>query len=648
MRPQAVDFRADINGLRAIAVIAVMLFHFGISGFSGGFVGVDVFFVISGYLMTRIILGPLAGARFSLMRFYFARARRIFPALAVVCLLLLLYGWFHLSPMDFKQLAKHAGTSLLFVSNQTYMKESGYFDADAHEKWLLHTWSLSVEWQFYLAYPLLILAAHQLFRWRAGMAGFLWAVFIASLTWSAWLAFANPAKAFFMLPTRAWEMLAGGLIFMHQGACNRLTQGRRWPEAAGIAAILAACLLLGSDNPWPGLLALLPVAGAMLIIANSSGKTRFLGGAAIQGIGRWSYSIYLWHWPIVVWLHQSQSQRNAASIAAGMAASIALGWISFRLVELPARSFAGRLKLAPGLAACAGMVLLPFAAAAALHYQTDRITQLRFKDHPRLAEVNSLMAVEALYSRERYKTLYREGTCLLELSISHEGFSPECTGERPRMVLWGDSHAAHLWPGLSKAVAPGSAAQWTASGCPPLMHVDIPKARHCREINEWVLKAVKEMRPEVVILAGAWFRPDDATIRQGLAETLSALAADPGWQPQVVVVGSVPIWHKTLPRILASDLLGGDESTYSRNGLDQEAFRKDRLIRTLVGTQATFFSPIDAVCGDSGCLRYFSKDNAIIPLAYDYGHLTVEGSTLITANMLQHVRNKHLFSAASQ
>ncbi|MCZ7655197.1 MAG: acyltransferase [Rhodocyclaceae bacterium] len=289
MRPQAVDFRADINGLRAIAVIAVMFFHFGITGFSGGFVGVDVFFVISGYLMTRIILGPLAVARFSLLRFYFARARRIFPALAVVCVLLLLYGWFHLSPMDFKQLAKHAGTSLLFVSNQTYWKESGYFDADAHEKWLLHTWSLSVEWQFYLIYPLLILAARQLFRWRAGMASFLWVVFIASLTWSAWLAFANPAKAFFMLPTRAWEMLAGALIFMHQGACNRLTQGRRWPEAAGIAAIIAACLLLGSDNPWPGLLALLPVAGAMLIIANSSGKTQFLGWCCHSG-----------YWPLVV------------------------------------------------------------------------------------------------------------------------------------------------------------------------------------------------------------------------------------------------------------------------------------------------------------------------------------------------------------
>ena len=648
MRPQAAAFRADINGLRAIAVIAVMLFHFGVAGFSGGFIGVDVFFVISGYLMTRIILGPLADGRFSLLRFYLARARRIFPALAVLSVLLLLYGWFKLSPMDFKLLAKHAGASLLFFSNQVYWKESGYFDADAHEKWLLHTWSLSVEWQFYLLYPLLILAARRLFRRPGSMAAVLWSAFFASLAWSAWLAFTNPSKAFFLLPTRAWEMLAGGLLYMHQDACKRLTQGRRWPEAAGIAAIVAACLLLGADNSWPGLLALLPVVGALLIIASPSGHTRLLGGSAIQGVGRWSYSIYLWHWPIVIWLYQSQLLQDAAWIAAGMAASILLGWMSFRLIENPARSLVSRLQPVPGLATCAAMVLLPFALAATFHYQTERITQLRFKDHPRLADVNALMAVEALYARGRYRTLYREGTCLLELSVGPEGFSPECTGHHARMVLWGDSHAAHLWPGLSKATAPGSMAQWTASGCPPLMDVDIPKARHCRAINDWVFKRVLEMRPQLVVLAGAWFRPDDAVIRQGLPETLSRLLADPAWQPQIIVVGSVPIWHKTLPRLLASDFLGGKESVYSRNGLDAVAFHKDRLVRGLVGTQATFFSPLDAVCGDAGCLRYFAKGNALIPFAYDYGHLTEEGSSRVVAAMLQNVRDKRLFDLASQ
>jgi len=184
MRPDAADFRADINGLRAVAVLAVVLYHFGVAGFSGGFVGVDVFFVISGYLMSRIILAPLAEQRFSVLRFYLARARRIFPALAVLGALLLAYGWFALSPMDYKLLAKHAGASLLFFSNQVYWKESGYFDADAHEKWLLHTWSLSVEWQFYLLYPLLIVAVHRLFRRPGGVAGALGAVFLASLAGS--------------------------------------------------------------------------------------------------------------------------------------------------------------------------------------------------------------------------------------------------------------------------------------------------------------------------------------------------------------------------------------------------------------------------------------------------------------------------------
>ncbi|MBM3392738.1 MAG: acyltransferase, partial [Betaproteobacteria bacterium] len=218
----APNFRADINGLRGIAVLAVVLYHFGVIGFGGGFVGVDVFFVISGYLMTKIILEPLSAQRFSLPAFYLARARRIVPGLAALCALLLLYGWYRLSPIDYKLLAKHVGSSLAFVSNQVFWKESGYFDADAHEKWLLHTWSLSVEWQFYLAYPLLILVARRLFGHRANFAIVLWMLFVASLAWSAWLAFANPSKAFFLLPTRAWEMLAGGLICLHQQFCDRL------------------------------------------------------------------------------------------------------------------------------------------------------------------------------------------------------------------------------------------------------------------------------------------------------------------------------------------------------------------------------------------------------------------------------------------
>ena len=635
MRPDAADFRTDINGLRAVAVLAVVLFHFGVAGFSGGYVGVDVFFVISGYLMTRIILGPLAENRFSVLAFYLARARRIFPALAALGALLLAYGWAVLSPMDYKLLAKHAGASLLFLSNQVYWKESGYFDADAHEKWLLHTWSLSVEWQFYLLYPLFVVAVHRLFRRPGGVAGALWAVFLASLAWSAWLAFANPAKAFFLLPTRAWEMLAGGLIFVHQDACNRLARERRWLEPTGLAAILAASMLFSPDTPWPGLAALLPVAGTALVLLDSGGRTRLLGSAALQGIGRWSYSIYLWHWPFVVWLHQSQSRQHGAWIAAGMAASVLLGWLSFRLVENPARRFVNRFRLAPALAVSAAMVLAPFAVAAALHYQSERVTALRFKDHPRLADVQALEMLQARYFSELYKPLYREGSCFLVADKSFDSFAPECAGDRPRIVLWGDSHAAHLWPGLKAATTPGSAAQWTASGCPPFLNETFAKRPNCRAINDWVLRKVVETQPQVLIIAGAWVKHDEATIRRGLAETFSRLGADPAWRPRIVLVGSVPAWRKPLPKLLASDFLGGDERQRSRNDLDPDMARRDALIRELAGGRAEFFSPIAAACDDSGCLRYVEKDGARLPFAFDYGHMIEESSVMVMAALFR-------------
>ena len=628
------DFRVDINGLRAVAVIAVVLFHFRVAGFAGGFVGVDVFFVISGYLMTRIILGPLAEDRFSVWRFYLARARRIFPALAVLCALMLAYGWLRLSPMDYKTLAKHVGVSLLFFSNQVYWKESGYFDADAHEKWLLHTWSLSVEWQFYLLYPLLIVAMARLCRRPACLAGLLWTVSLASLAWSAWLAFDNPAKAFFLLPTRAWEMIAGGLVFRHQEACARLARGR-WLEPAGLAAIVLSAVLFSHDSAWPGLNALFPVAGTMLVLAHGAGQPSRLGHPALQAVGRWSYSVYLWHWPIVVWLHQSQSPRDGAWIAAGIAASLAFGWLSFRLVENPGRRLVSRLPLAPALAASAAMVLLPFAAAAVLHYGNERLTAWRYKDHPSLAQVRAFEAFQARYFNELYKPLYREGTCFMIPERSHDRFAAECAGRPGGIVLWGDSHAAHLWPGLKALAEPGSASQWTASGCPPLLGEEFPRRPNCRAINDWVLRKVRETRPQVVILAGAWVKHDEAVLRRGLEATLSQLSVDPSWRPRIVLVGSVPAWRKALPRLLASDFLNGDERERSRNDLDPDMARRDALVRQAAGSRAEFFSPIGAACDDSGCLRYLVQNGVRIPFAFDYGHLVEESSLLVVSALFR-------------
>ncbi|MCA1974549.1 MAG: hypothetical protein LDL44_17070, partial [Caenispirillum sp.] len=202
-------------------------------------------------------------------------------------------------------------------------------------------------------------------------------------------------------------------------------------------------------------------------------------------------------------------------------------------------------------------------------------------------------------------------------------------------VLWGDSHAAHLWPGLKAATLTGEAAQWTASGCPPLIGETFARRPHCRAINKWVLGKVMEMRPQTLILAGAWVKHDEATIRRGLAATFSRLGADPAWHPRIILVGSVPAWRRPLPKLLASDFLVGDVRMRSPKDLDPDMARRDALIRELAGDRAEFFSPIAAACDEEGCLRYIEKDGRILPFAFDYGHLIEESSVLIVSALLR-------------
>lgn len=291
------QFRNDINGLRAIAVLAVVLFHYDPSWLPGGFIGVDVFFVISGFLMTGIIFRGIEQGNFSISKFYMARAYRIVPALTVLCLFLFIFGWLFLIPLDYKILSQHAASSVGFVSNIVYLNESGYFDAESHEKWLLHTWSLSVEWQFYIIYPLILIAMRQFMSIEAMKTGVLIG---AGLGFTLCIIVTNrwPDVAFYSMPTRIWEMLVGGIAYLYPFTVRQTT--KKFLEFAGIVLILGSYCFVSAETLWPGYIALLPVLGAFLVIQAQTDRSVITNNVVFQKIGSWSYSIYLWHWVIVV------------------------------------------------------------------------------------------------------------------------------------------------------------------------------------------------------------------------------------------------------------------------------------------------------------------------------------------------------------
>lgn len=322
------SFRQDINGLRAIAVIAVVLFHFNASWMPGGFAGVDVFFVISGFLMTGIIFRGIEQENFSILKFYVARANRIIPALAVLCLVLLVFGWFYLTPLDYKALGKHAASSVAFLSNIIYWRESGYFDAASHEKWLLHTWSLSVEWQFYIIYPLILVSMRKFMSIKTmkslllvgTILGFIFCV-IATYKW--------PNPSYYLLPTRAWEMMLGGIAYLYPLSLQE--NRKKLFEWIGLGLIISSYFLISSENPWPGYLAIFPVLGSFLLIQANRNNSIVTNNFIFQKLGTWSYSIYLWHWPLVVAIYIFSLNEYYTYL--GVLLSIFLGFLSHQYIE---------------------------------------------------------------------------------------------------------------------------------------------------------------------------------------------------------------------------------------------------------------------------------------------------------------------------
>jgi peptidoglycan/LPS O-acetylase OafA/YrhL len=336
------NYRREIDGLRAVAVMPVILFHAAIPPFSGGFVGVDVFFVISGYLITSLIVLEKQAGRFSLLGFYERRARRILPALFCVVAATLPFACLWLTPVDLAKFSKSIVAVSWFTSNIHFMGEKGYFDPVAELKPLLHTWSLAVEEQFYVFFPPLIMLTRRFAQRR--LIGVIFALFAASLAFAQWAAIAKPDLAFYLLPTRAWELMIGAMLAVYvidHGEPKAATLLCQAMSGLGLALVLLATVGFDQATPDPGLYFLVPTLGAALVIAFARPGTivgTILGSRIFVGAGLISYSAYLWHWPLFTFArYRSPSEPSMAVFAALIAATFLMAYLSWRYVERPFR-----------------------------------------------------------------------------------------------------------------------------------------------------------------------------------------------------------------------------------------------------------------------------------------------------------------------
>lgn len=596
--------RPEIDGLRAVAVIPVVLFHAGLNVFSGGYVGVDVFFVISGFLITGLIKEDLEAGRFSILGFYNRRIRRILPALVATALLTSVAAFALLLPellQDFSQsLVSVAG----FASNFYFWQTSGYFANDALLRPMLHTWSLSVEEQFYVFMPIAAFAVFHFFgrRWRLALG----AAALASLALSIFATTVGPTANFFLLPTRAWELLVGALL----AVIPRAREGRpilaQTMSLVGLALIAWAVFTYDETTPFPGAMALAPCLGAAFCIYFADPERtlvgRFLTLKPMIWIGLISYSLYLVHWPIAVfWRYITLALPDIWGACAIAALSVLAGALSWRFVEQPFRGKKSASNLQVIGVGIAALALLGGIGAAG--WASSGLPQ-RFANLPPRESGDANM--------------WRNGVCFLSADQAHTAWNAEACAINPAgtepALLWGDSFAAHYAPGIAAQVR-GShwrVYQYTSAGCPPALTYESYARRHCRPFNQNALAIIDQLNIKRVILAARWV---DLRSR-GLAQLRSTLEALAERDVEVYVVGQSPMFITDVAVIAAR------QSTEDSWPISVDASINDNLRELAIG--ATFIDPLEALCDGARCP--FRRDWRL--LYTDYGHFSEIGSTI--------------------
>jgi peptidoglycan/LPS O-acetylase OafA/YrhL len=647
--PGAEYYRADIDGLRGVAILSVLGFHAYPEYFPGGFVGVDVFFVVSGFLITSIILRQLERSRFTLADFYARRIRRIFPALVIVLPACLLFGWFALLPDELEHLGKHIASAATFVSNFTLWQESGYFDRAAELKPLLHLWSLGIEEQFYLLWPVLILL---LWKRRRNIAVSIALLTAASFALSVAVAADRPTANFYFPFTRFWELGLGCLLAVVMQSSgpmkwfgNASAPGsdslRRFTGSAlpivGVGLIVAAIFLLDRRTTFPGWAALIPTVGAMCIICartDSWFQRRIMASAGLVFIGLISYPLYLWHWPLLSYatILEAGTPENTVRFAAVLL-SVALAWLTFACFERPVRA---QRSTRVSLSLAAGLLIL--GVAGLVIYATSGFAH-RF-DSTRVAAIQPEPRTNAL--------------CVERFPGKEFNYCKSTSAAPPAAVIMGDSRAQGIYDGIAALMGSRYPLMLLGrGGCPPLLDARFEYAvkEDCNEIWNEFSKYVREVKPSVVILVGggsslvgdstngrgetAPLQVREAALKHGLRALIVALQET----SRVIYVRELPTFDSApscflrrirLPRSKCSP-------TVDRNAVEEELAAYNRIVDD-VERQFPALRVVDsipALCGGTVCSQQSQSGEIIyrddIHLSSAGGRRFVRTSGLLTA-----------------
>jgi peptidoglycan/LPS O-acetylase OafA/YrhL len=613
-------YKNQIDGLRALAVISVIFFHADVIGFSGGYVGVDVFFVISGYLITSLILQQMRDQTFSLSAFWERRARRILPALFFVIFCCLPVSWMFLLPYDMQRFSGSLITIPFFLQNFYFWRNNTYFEPSSDFSPLVHTWSLAVEEQYYLLFPFFLLWTRHYKR-----TTLLWLILFIALIGLLMLQSIFVEKLsfkFFMLPTRGWEILIGAAVACYALDLNNQKKLSLWISEffsmGGLLLILYSIMSFDKNTVFPGWATLVPTVGTALILLCVDQRTfvsRLFELKPLMAIGLVSYGAYLWHQPLLAFSRHISIDEPSRLVTSVLAlASLIFGWISYKFIEQPFRKqglISARVLITFVL--CSSLGLVAFGASGVLTKGFEN----RFS-----TQQKELWA----YTNYDVGSLWRVGQCFLQPEQSYHSFGKSCIGDgKPsRTMVWGDSNAAALYPGLKHHFE--HVAQYSASGCPPVLSINQSWRPFCKDINHHVFEQVKMLRPERLILFANWILYKDIDLPVELAATLDAIKKELP-NTSIEVVGGVPQWYPSLPVYLLKRDLYIDQISVAINTGLSPVIELDQALSTMSALRnVQFHSVLDVLCNNQVCQVATQFQDKQVLIAWDYEHLTEGGS----------------------